>query len=552
MRPRRRAPERHRPTALAPLLALLLLAAACGSPGSVEGEGSDGAPAAGAVPDVVAPGASADPDRATVRVALLTDPHSLDPRDLLDEEGELVVRALFDGLVDVAPDGGVEAAAAESWTVEDAGSTYRFLLRADRFHDGSRVTARHHAEALLAAMDPERRPYGREGLLATVREVEVVGARELIVRLTRPDPLILYRLSDPALVPLPDIATREPEAFARGPVGNGPFRMLGPREPGAFIRLGAWREHPRPPRIDELVLQIVASDVDGSRRWEDLLDGRLQISPITPDRRDAARDRFGSPLDGRRGPGLHELPLVATYAYGFAIDVAPSDDVRLRRAISAAIDRRALAAALASAAVEEATAVLPPVVRGWQPTCAHCQRDVGLARALVEEWRAARPEGTPDPRLTITYPRGEGHVTIAERVAADIEQVLDLDVRLQARDLGALVRLVEEGRAPLFRLGLRAPFGGDAAGVGLLGTSFASDAPENRVGWAEPATDEGLAGWSLGTSAEVVRSVEQRLLDEAVVVPLLWTRPDLVVTPDVRGFHLDPTGRWWPELLHLR
>ena len=490
--------------------------------------------------------------RSTLRVALVNDPRSLDPREVLDAEGDLVVRALFDGLVDVMPDGTVGPASADSWSVEEQGLVHRFRLREDRFHDGTRVTAQHHADALAAALDPTRAPFGRDVLLASVVGVEVIDTRELLVRTVRPDPLLLHRLADPALAPLPAVATTDPEGFARQPVGNGPFRMLGPREPGEFIRLEAWREHPRPPRIDELVLQVVTADRDGARRWVDLEEGRLQIAPIPAALRDEARDRFGAPLDGRRGPGLHELPLVQTYGYAFATGTPPTDDVVLRRAISAAVDRDSLARELAETGVEVAASILPPVVGGRPPACAHCRHDVELAQQLVAEWRATLGEGVVEPVLSITYPRGEGHVTIAERVATDIEQVLGLDVRLQARDVGTLVRMVEEGRAPLFRLGLSAPVGGAGAGAGLLEASFASWSPENRVGWVDVATDEALAAWSVGSPAEVVRAIEQRLLEEAVVVPLLWARPDVVVTDDVGGFHMDPTGRWWPELVFLR
>jgi len=526
----------------------LLIGAAC-----TESASSDGSPAPeppGAAATEAAPGV--DAERTTLRVALLNDPRSLDPRDVLDAEGELVVRAIFDGLVDVAPDGRIVPASATEWSVEDDGLTYRFRLRAERFHDGSPVTAATHAASFAAVLDPDRPPFAREDLLASVAAVEVIAADELLLRLTQPDPLLLHRLTDPVLVPLPQVALRDPDAFARQPVGNGPFRMLGPREPGAFIRLGAWDGHPQPPRIDELVLQVTSDDVGGSRRWEDLLAGRLQIAPVSADLRDLARERFGRPLDGRRGPGLHEAPLAATYAFGFALDVPPFDDPMLRRAVSAAIDRAALARTLVAAGVVPATAVLPPDIGGVPPDCPHCQQDVGLALALLGEWRASRPADAPDPTLTVTYPRGDGHVTVAERVAGDIEQVLGLEVRLQARDLGSLVRLVEEGRAPFFRLGLRASFGGEAAGISLLADAFGTEGSANWVGWSDAETDALLAGWAPGSSPDVARTAEQRILDGALVVPLLWTLPDLVVAPEVGGFHLDSTGRWWPELVHLR
>lgn len=561
----------------------------------------DAAPAPGPAPGVVPDGPDTIvPERAQaiVRVGLARDPTSIDPRHVADDEGALVVRALFDGLVDHAPDGSLVPAAAEGWTIEDGGSTVRFVLREDRFHDGSPVTAQDHADALLAVLDPDRPPFFREDLVAALRGavadppepteesagggedagaeedagagedepsrwglpsdvlaaggVEVVDARTLVLRLERPDPLLLHRLADPVLVPLPDLAVDDPEAFAREPVGNGPFRMVGPREPGAFIRLGASTDHPRPPRIDELVLQVYAGDVDGTQRWTDLLADRLRITAVPAALRGEARQRFGTPLDGRRGPGLHELPLASVYAYGFDVDAPVVDDVLLRRAVSAAIDRRAIADALAAAGAEPADALVPDHLAGTPPDCAHCRHDVELATALMERWRAGREEGTPEPPLTLTYPRGTVHVAVAERIAADVEEVLGLEVRLQSREFGTLVRAVRDGRAPLFRLGLRAGLGGGAAAVSMLDPALRPGDVANWTGW-EGSTASGLLdGWTPAASDDVVRAVERALLEDAAVVPILWTRPDLVVHPAVGGFHLDPTGRWWPELLHLR
>lgn len=552
-------PSRRRLAARSASALSLLLVVGCSGP-------LDEAPGGASAP--VSDGSTAAPERgpATVRVALGRDPASIDPRHLADDEGELVVRALFDGLVDLAPDGSIVPAAASSWTIEDDGLTYRFLLRDDRFHDGTPVTASDHVTAMLGVLDPDRAPLFRSDLLAALRGaeaaeveevlvaggIEVVGPRELVLRLSRPDPLLLHRLTDPVLVPLPASARLDPEGFAREPVGNGPFRMVGPREPGAFIRLAANAAHPAPPRIDALVLQIYAADADRTQRWEDLLAGRLQITAIPAGQRSEARERFGVALDGRRGRGLYEEPGATLYAYGFATDVAPFDDPVLRRAVSAAIDREAMAQELGVAAVDAADAILPPLLGGVPTDCPHCRFDPVLASDLISEWRAGLPEGMSEPQVTLTYPRGDGHVAIAERIAADLERVLELDVRLQSRDLGALVRSVVAGEAPLFRYGLRAAIGGQAAAVTLLDPAFRPGAAENWVRWADPETVALLDELQRTADPALARAVEGAVLDAAAVVPLLWSRPDLVVHSDVIGFRLDVSGRWWPELLRLR
>jgi oligopeptide transport system substrate-binding protein len=528
-----------------------------------------------------------------VRVGIGRDPASIDPRHLADDEGELIVRALFDGLVDVAPDGSIVPASAERWDIEDDGLTYRFHLGAGRFHDGTIVTAQHHADALLGVFDPDRAPRSRDDLLRGLRGavrapgpepdasaseppdgpeaerdprsvrglpadvldaggIEVIGPTELVLRLERPDALLLHQLTDPALVPLPRIAVLDPARFAMEPIGNGPFRMLGPREPGAFIRLAAHTEHPRPPRIDGLVLQVYAADPDRAQRWEDLLAGRLQVAAIPPRRRAEAEERFGRPPAPRWGSGLHDSAGASVYAYAFALDVAPFDDVRLRRAISAAIDRERLAAQLSDAGVEPAHAILPLDLGGEPAACGHCVQDLFLARQLFDDWADEQPEEARPTTITLTYPRGAGHATIAERIASDLESSLDVSVRLQSRDLAGIVRGVTSGDAPLFRYGIRASMGGDAAGASMLDPAFRPGALENWVRWDAPGTVALLDALAATRDPALARTLEARLLSEAAVIPLLWTRHDLVAHPDLVGFRLDATGRWWPESVRLR
>lgn len=580
------------------LLAISLILGSCATGPPTEPQASDpAAPATG--------GPGAETPASTLRVGLGRDPLSLDPRHVADDEGDLVVRALFDGLVDVGPGGGIVAAGA-TWEVEDDGLTYRFTLRPDRFHDGTPVTASDHADALLAVLDGERAPWFREDLLTSVRGsrvpsaedgegadgtgpaagpgdpeggppdvgpadgpaasverwgtpedvvaaggIEVIGPRELVVRLERPDPLVLFRLADPVLVPLPAVARTDPERFALEPVGNGPFRMVGPREPGAFIRLAASPLHPRPPLVDQLVLQVYPSDVDRTQRWADLVAGRLQVTAVPADRLAEARTGFGAPLIAGQGSGLHAAPLASLYAYGFATGSPPFDDADLRRAISAAIDRAALVEALGPASVDAAHALLPPGIGGDGSGCAHCRSDAALARDTIALWRARLPEGTAEPRIVLHYPRGGANVTVAESIAADLERVLDLEVRLQSRDLGGFLRAVTAGEAGLFRHGMRADLGGRAAGVSLLMESVGPDRVGERSGWRTPEVASLLAAAS-GGDRDALLGVEEALLDAAVIVPLLWTRPDLVVHPDVTGFRMDAGGRWWPELVGLR
>ena len=513
----------------------------------------------------------------TLRVGLGPAPASIDPRLVIDDAGELVARALHEGLVDLVPGGGVAPAGAETWRTSADGTEIRFRLRRATFHDGRPVTARDHAAALLAALDPSRPPYGREGILAGLRGavvvaedgtrtaggpddvlaaggVEVRGTWDLVLRLTAPDPGFLHALTDVSLVPLPP---GRDEAGAEGPpVGNGPFRLLEPPGDDAFLRLVAVPDHHRAPRVAELLLQFHPDDLDGRQRWEALAAGRLQVAELPPARRDDALAVLGPARPVPPGPtaGHHVRTEAAVYAYAFDTTVAPYDDVRLRRALAAAVDRGAAAAAAGPAAVPAARLLPPGLLADGDAVaaCPHCVRDPAIAAELFAAWVADADPVLPLP-VTLSVPRRADHAAVAEAVAAALEDVLDVRVTLRALDPEGLTRAVAAGEAALFRPSLRSGVGGAAAASSLLDPAFRATAPRPvaGTGWGDADSDALLDRLRGGSDPGAAAALDAALTGEAVVLPLVWLERDLAVAPGVRGFALDPTGRWWPERVAL-
>jgi hypothetical protein len=86
----------------------------------------------------------------------------------------------------------------------------------------------------------------------------------------------------------------------------------------------------------------------------------------------------------------------------------------------------------------------------------------------------------------------------------------------------------------------------------MLDPALRPGAPGSWTSWSDGTVGGLLDGWDGADPDRAVAAVERRVLDAAAVVPVLWTPADLVVHPAVGGFHLDPTGHWWPELIHLR
>ncbi len=551
----------------------------------------------------------------TLRVGLLVDPVSIDPRFVVDDEGELLIDALFDPLVRIDDQGEVLPAAARSWEVDEDSQRFTFHLRDATFHDGSPVTAADFKRTFDHIADATAQP---PSFLAYLLE-DVVGIEEsqaeggglagvvvededtLTIELREPRPRFLSTLADPSLVPLPPDAAEDPDVYAQQPIGNGPFAMAGPREPGAFLRLVRAEEHHDPAWLDEVLFTLYDVSTDDDAQWQDLLDGQLHLAQLTPQRREEAIELFGRSSDGYTGPGVLHGVRSPIYLYGFDTTRAPFDDPRLRRAISLSIDRTALAEEIAEGARVPATALVPPGIPGAQPgVCTACRHDPDAARELLDEVVAdlvgdagddgeatasgdagsggdgdgdapsdgdrdmgeGADEEAPAPDddaevvlptasevigvVTLSYNRGTLHGAIAERMAADIAETLDLEVEFQGQELGAFLRGVRSGELPVFRHGWDVA---EPSAVAYLYPLFHSSQVglDNLTRFDDEDVDELLdrarAEDDPAERRRASRRAERLILEQVPAVPVLWYRNDAVIRPEVRDLTYTTLGR---------
>lgn len=491
----------------------------------------------------------------TLRVGVAQEPGSIDPRFVVDPDAERIVGQLFDPLVRLDENGRVVPAAAESWEVLDGGSRLRFHLRAATFHDGEPVTAGAFQRSFDRIADGTASPrsflsYLLEPIVGSdaagtsgvpLSGVEVEDDRTLVLSLADPMPGYLVTLAHPTLVPLPEVAYADPQGFAEQPVGNGPFAMNEPREPGSFLRLTSYADHHAPPLLDEVLVQIYVDDPGRQQQWNDLGSGLLQVGEILPEQRSEAVASFGVSSDGYRGPGLLTGASATTYLYGFDTTTAPYDDPQVRRALSLAIDRDRLADDVMQGTRLAADSLVPPPIPGSQEAaCGHCRHDPEEARSLLA---AAEADVTS---VTLTHVRGASHAAIAQSMAADIEAALGISVVLQARDLEPFVQAVRAGEVPLFWLGWEASE--PDPGSYLFPLFHSSQIGRDNVSaYRDDDVDRLLEAARSAPTAAIAtpfyQGAERRILEDAPVLPLLWHRHAVLVTRDVRDLYWSPLGR---------
>ncbi|HBT95200.1 MAG TPA: hypothetical protein DEB24_03440 [Coriobacteriia bacterium] len=175
-------------------------------------------------------------------------PFSFDPFFVRELSGIQIAGLLFDPLVRYDPrKGEVVAAAAQSWTVSDDGTIFRFRLAEGRtFHNGEPVTAADFKYAWERICAPTAENAVGVGVSYSVSYLGVIAGakafmageakeisglravteRQLEVILEEPHFEFLKTLGYPGLAPVPASEVQgKPDLYFYKPIGNGPFRL---------------------------------------------------------------------------------------------------------------------------------------------------------------------------------------------------------------------------------------------------------------------------------------------------------------------------------------
>jgi oligopeptide transport system substrate-binding protein len=483
------------------------------------------------------PGAATPRTGGTLRIALVT-PASLDPAQATSAEQRLLVGNLFDSLTTLDADGAVRPAAAASWSSDQTLRHWRFQLRPGaRYADGQPVQARDFKSAWerLASPRTRPRPATAAGLLGLVKGYQAMatGRSRSISGLSVPDPATLAVdlnepfadfptvVADPRLSPIPPNAmARGAAAFAARPVGNGPFTLAKPQRGQTIDLVRNPRYAGRAAYLDRVRVQVVP---DQQTAWLAFQHGQVSFAPVPPDQVPAARLVAGASGDGRGRPGLLQGPELGVWSIGFDPHGQQGSDARWRRAVSLALDREGIAAAL-QGAVAPAAGIAPAGVRGArQDPCPSCRYDPGQAGALLD----LIGDGARKP-------------VVLAVAANDFDREVAATVKQQLAKVGLPVKVEELSG----RLSSSAGAGAQLDGFGQAADfprmdPFLAGLPDRRV---QDLVTQARATADQADRTRLYQQAEQAALDTAAVAPVVRYQHTAALAPGVEGFDLTPWG----------
>ena len=336
---------------------------------------------------------------------------------------------------------------AESWTVSKDQKTYTFKLRKGvTWHDGKPFTS----DDVKFSIEKVVLPYHSRGktYFGDVESIETPDASTVIFKLKQPVPYFLraFQPSESPLMPRHGFTDEEVSQgkirtakIMQSPIGTGPFKLKEWKK-GSHIILeknpNYWK--PGRPYLDQLVLRILP---DGSARAIAVEKGEVDLAPM-------------SALPPAEIQRLGQLPTLTASQEGAEglgpimwlevnLRSKPLSDLRVRQAISLAIDRQKLVDVIWYGQGKPARG---PIVSAnpnlFDKSLPPFEYNVAKANKVLDD--AGYKRGANGTRFKLTQnflPYGEEWVREAEYLKQELKKI-GIDVETQSLDMGGWLKRV--------------------------------------------------------------------------------------------------------------
>lgn len=466
-------------------------------------------------------------------VGMQSYPNNLDPRIGTDEASQKIHQLLYNYLLRVDDRLRIVPGLASSWENPDP-LTYIVRLRPDvRFHDGRLFTAADVVFTFSSFLDPSF-VSARKGAYRLLESVRALDPQTVEFRVKEPFGSFPVNLVM-SIVPAPKDGAAK-EDFPRHPIGTGPYSFVRAATDDRVVLTAFPDYHEGPAGNPGLVIRTIPDD---TMRGLELRKGTVDIivNDLSPD--------VVHQLSGDEALQVVESP-GTDYAYvGLNLRDPILKDLRIRRALTMAIDRGAIVEHLRRGQAEVAAGILAPASWAYAPDLPEYPFDPAAARRLLDEAGYPDPDGDgPRPRLNLSLKvsSAEFYRLQAAVIQQDLRRV-GVEVDIRSYEFATLYADVLSGNFQMYTLVwvgvsdpdmLRRVFHSKQMPPSGFNRGFFSDPRVDRaIDVATASTDDAERGRLYAEA--------QRLVAEQVPYISLWHRTNVAVAQrDLTGIHLTP------------
>ncbi|MCW5694816.1 MAG: ABC transporter substrate-binding protein [Pseudolabrys sp.] len=449
---------------------------------------------------------------------------------------------------------------AEKWDISADGTVYTFHLRKGvKWHSNAnfKPTRDLNADDIMFMFErqwKDSNPYFKVtssnhsyfndmGLPKLLKSIEKVDDYTVKVTLNAPEAPFLSDLAmEYAGVQSKEYADAmlkagTPEKVDQEPIGSGPFYLV-QYQKDAIIRYKAFPQFwGGKAAIDDLIFSITP---DASVRWAKLQKGECHVMPY-PNPADLEAMRKDPNVTVLEQPGLN----IGYLAYNTT--KKPFDDVRVRKAVNMAMNKKAIVDAVFLSSGVPATNPIPPTMWSYNKSVKDDPYDPEAAKKLLAE--AGYPNGfdTDLWAMPVQRPYNPNAKRIAELMQADLAKV-GVKAKIVSYEWGEYRKRAQAGEHQMAQLGWTGDNGDPDNFLNtLLGCSSAKGNGSNIAKFCyQPFEDLVQKAKTVSDQAERTKLYEQAQVIFKEQAPWFTIAHSVQLKPvrkEVVGFKLSPFGR---------
>ncbi len=427
-------------------------------------------------------------DAKPLRLNVVADPAQMDPITYSEIVSGRIMRNMYEGFTDVSPDGKVLPALAESWEPLTGGPGFRFHLRRNAtFHSGRPFTAKDVKYTMETLLIP-----ANKGGLSTTYLANIVGADDVksgkttslagvkivddkTVEISFTKPEVLFPIFPIWYMDSGIVAEQGADWMTKVSAGTGPYKFKQWKR-GVSVDLD-----PNPtywggaPKVTALNFMIVPNADTVITQYD---AGELDVA-------DVYEAGFRRVLrDERYKDQLTQIPRAQVRFMGMNQNLyAPFKNIKVREAVSLALDRPAMVRGLYGNAAFVAKSLVTPGVPGYTANTPDLKYDPVRAKQLMAE--AGYPDGKGLPPVEIqSTEQFKDELTY---YADQFSKVLGMPVTVKTVERATFIRSMNAGEVPFFSWAWTIDYP-DANSY--LESMWYGPSPYNRVRWQNAAYDK--------------------------------------------------------------
>ncbi|MEF1278694.1 peptide ABC transporter substrate-binding protein [Vibrio fortis] len=493
------------------------------------------------------------------------EPNTLDPTFVNSGmPGDIIVNDMFEGFVIENRDGQIIPGQAQDWQFSNDGKTVTFTLKKGlQWSNGSPVTADDFVFAWQRAVNPKTgnntsfvfktaNVVNAEEIIAGDKDPSELGIKALNpltveINLSKPTPYFMSLMSIKTFFPVPSELVKEKGdrwTRAENIATNGAYK-LSEWVPNEYVKV---ERNPNYWDNDATIINGVTYLGLSSQNAELV---RYQSGEI--DMTNRVQLEYYQKLIKESPEQIKAQALLGSYVYSFNTRQAPFDNLKVRQALSMAVNREILVDKITGQGEPEAYSVTPNNIPNYQaPKSDFKQLDakqrLSKAKQLLKE--AGYSKENP-LEFTLTYNTSENHKKIALAIAS-MWKPLGVKVELENMEWKAYVAAKSSGDYQLARSWAF----GDYPEPSALLEGFTCGHTANESGYCNPEFDKLMQQASLITKQEdrfkVYQKAEELLNESAAVLPLYHYNHTRLVRNSLKGLPVNnPKGNIYAKDLYF-